>query len=109
MQPLRVYYLDEPLSDDERHRVERTLLGPWADFKTGATSIEQRRVPMIRPTDGDHVTRIPTVRANPRRVGIEDDCGRQFAWIGPGNVLWTSTFMTAIAEETGFHAHFLRR
>lgn len=108
-QVLHVYYLDEPLSDEERQFIERTLLGHWADFKTGATGLEQRRIPMVLPIDGDFASRIQTARGNLRRAGIGDDSGRQVAWIGTRDLSWTPIFMMAIAEETGFQPYFLKR
>ena len=113
---INCYYMDEPLTEEEQEFVGRTLLGPWARFKTGAKSLAQRRVPTVLPTrnadgsfDQDMEERVRVARANLRRAGIGDDRGHQVAWIGARDAHWTGLMMFAIGEETGFAPYFVKR
>lgn len=106
---LSCYYLDEPLADSELQFVTRTLIGPWATFRTGAGSLQQRRVPAVLPLPDKHgiyaesrEQRAERVRANLRHAGICADCGRQVAWVMPRDREWDAIFQFAIREETGF-------
>lgn len=106
---LSCYYLDEPLGESELQFVTRTLVGPWATFRTGAGSLQQRRVPAVLPLPDRYgiyaesrEQRAERVRANLRHAGIRADCGRQVAWIMPRDREWDAIFQFAIREETGF-------
>lgn len=106
---LSCYYLDQGLDEDERAFVARTLLGPWARFKTGARELRERRVPAVLPlplADGHYADsremRAQQVRANLRHAGIRVDAGRRVVWITPPDTEWDAIFQFAIREETGY-------
>lgn len=106
---LSCYYLDAPLTGSEQQFVERTLLGPWAKFKTGASALMQKRVPGVLPVPGsnglyaeDRERRAERMRANLRHAGIQADLGRQVVWIMPRDDEWDAIFQFAIRMETGF-------
>ncbi|HJV87690.1 MAG TPA: hypothetical protein VJ698_19630 [Noviherbaspirillum sp.] len=89
--------------------VTNTLVGPWAKFRTNATSVEQRRVPAVLPVpdlDGMYAAgraqRAEGVRANLRHAGIRAFNGHQVVWVMPRNTDWDAVFQYAIREETGF-------
>lgn len=113
---LSCYYLDAPLGDDERLFVERSLIGHWAKFKTGADCLLEKRVPLVLPTpdaSGRYTLtpeqRASQVRAHLRHAGINADCGRQVAWIMPQDSEWDAIFQLAIREETGFGPYVVQR
>jgi hypothetical protein len=113
---LSCYYLDEPLSDHERHFVESVLLGPWARFKTGATSLSEKRVPLVLPMPNEDGTydesreeRAEHVRLHLRHAGIRNDNGRQVAWVAPRDTEWDAIFQFAIREETGLAPFVVQR
>ncbi len=106
---LSCYYLDDPLTNDERGFVEQSLLGPWAKFKTGAGAIVEKRVPLVLPApdaDGKYIgapeERAELIRGNLRHAGIRADAGRQVLWVMPRDSEWDAIFQFAIREETGF-------
>ncbi|HJV53125.1 MAG TPA: hypothetical protein VJ652_16780 [Noviherbaspirillum sp.] len=106
---LPCFYLDEPLSESELQFVTNTLVGHWAKFRTGATAIEQRRVPGVLPVpdlDGMYAAgreqRAEGVRANLRHAGIRAYNGHQVLWVMPRDMDWDAVFQFAIREETGF-------
>ncbi len=116
MKSLSCYYLDEPLTDDERDFVERVLLGPWAKFKTGAAALVQKRVPQVLPVpdaDGTYTDsreqRAERIRPNLQRAGIRADNGRQVVWIMPRDTEWDAIFQYAIREETGLAPFVVQR
>ena len=115
-QTLSCYYIDEPLAEDELQFVEQALLGPWAKFKTQASSIAQKRVPLVLPTpapDGSYAEtpeqRAQHVRGNLRHVGIRADAGIQVVWVMPRDTQWGAIFQFAIHEETGFAPFVVQR
>lgn len=106
---LSCYYLDEPLDEEEMRFVMHTLIGPWARFRTGATVLQQKRVPAILPlpdADGRYVQsreqRAWGLRKHLHRAGIHADCGRQVLWVTPRDTEWDAIFQFAIHHETGF-------
>lgn len=106
---LSCYYLDEPLSGDELQFAMRTLIGPWATFRTGANALVQKRVPAVLPTPDEsghypesRELRAERVRANLRHAGIRSDAGRQILWVMPRDSEWDAIFQFAIRLETGF-------
>lgn len=105
---LSCYYIDEPLTDQELHFVTQILIGPWAKFKTRASSLVQKRVPLVLPTPDangayaeDREQRAERVRPNLRHAGIRADNGRQVVWVMPRETEWDAIFQFAIREETG--------
>jgi hypothetical protein len=106
---LSCYFLDAPLTENELLFVERTLLGPWAKFKTGAAALVQKRVPAVLPLPDEHgifeedrEQRARRVRSNLRHAGIQADNGRQVLWVMPHDLAWDAVFQFAIRLETGF-------
>lgn len=113
---LSCYYLDEPLSEEELQFVHQTLIGPWAKFRTGATALQQKRVPAVLPlpdADGAYAEgreeRAERIRANLRHAGIRADAGRQVVWVMPRDQEWDAIFQFAIREETGFGPYVAQR
>lgn len=113
---LSCYYLDAPLSDEERLFVEQSLLGPWAKFKTGAFRLVEKRVPMVLPAPDAHGNyaddaeqRAERVRGNLRHAGLDADRGRQVVWVMPQDTQWDAIFQFAIREETGFAPFVVQR
>lgn len=113
---LSCYFLDLPMSAAERSLVERTLLGPWARFKTGATALAERRVPNVLPLPDEfgrfadtREQRAERIRANLRHAGIDADTNRQVVWVMPCDSEWDAIFQFAIREETGFAPYVLQR
>lgn len=105
---LSCYYLDTPLNNEEMQFTQQALLGPWAKFKTGATSLEQKRVPLVLPIPDDHGVysddrehRAALVCNNLRHAGIKADSGRQVVWVTPSDSDWDAIFQFAIRSETG--------
>ena len=113
---LSCYYLDEPLSVDELQFVRSTLIGPWAKFRTAASDLVQKRVPVVLPLpDANGVyaesreERAERVRGNLRHAGIRSDAGRQVVWVMPRDADWDAIFQFAIREETGFAPYVAQR
>ncbi|HCE08108.1 MAG TPA: hypothetical protein DEQ40_05815 [Oxalobacteraceae bacterium] len=113
---LPCYYLDDPLTGEELQFIAQILLGPWAKFKTGADSLEQKRVPLVLPlpdmSGGYPVTReqrAERVRRNLRRAGIRADNGRQIVWVTPRDHEWDAIFQFAIRQETGLSPYLAQR
>lgn len=96
--------------------VEQTLLGPWARFKTGATALVEKRVPLVLPmpsADGRYVAdpelRAEGVRRNLRHAGTLADHGRQVVWVMPEDGEWDAIFQFALREETGYGPYVVQR
>lgn len=113
---LSCYFLDDALSRDERQFVESAMLGPWAKFKTGATALTEKRVPLVLPLPdaqghypGTPEQRATSVRSHLRHAGIRSDTGRQVVWIMPQDPEWDAIFQYAIREETGFAPYVVQR
>jgi hypothetical protein len=106
---LSCYYLDAPLTANELSFLRQALLGPWAKFKTGASSLVQKRVPVVLPVPDqrgvyaeDRERRAERVRGNLRHAGIRTDAGNQVVWVMPRDAEWDAIFQFAIRLETGF-------
>lgn len=106
---LPCYYLDAPLAANEMQFVRQALIGPWAKFKTGASSLAQKRVPAVLPVPDRHGVyaedreqRAERVRSNLRHAGMRADAGRQVVWVMPRDAEWDAIFQFAIRLETGF-------
>jgi len=116
MKRLSCYYLDEPLSPDEREFAEETLLGLDARFRTGALEFEERRIPNVLPVPGKEglfskelTEHLATIKKNLRKAGIRGDGGVQVLFVLPQSLQWGSLFQMAIYEETGFYPYTLQR
>lgn len=113
---LSCYYIDEPLAGEELLFVEQVLLGPWSKFRTWATELVQKRVPLVIPApgpDGGYAhtreQRAARVRANLRRAGMGEDHGRQVVWVTPRDPEWDAIFQYAIRVETGVSPYVAQR
>jgi hypothetical protein len=113
---LSCYFLDQALDEEERELVARVLLGPWAKFRTGASTLAEKRVPLVLPTpdaEGSYFysaeQRAEQVRRNLRHAGIREDAGRQVLWIMAADSEWDAIFQFAIREETGFAPFVVQR
>lgn len=113
---LSCYYLDEPLTADEMQFIGSTLIGPWAKFRTSASTLEQKRVPAVLPMPDENgiyaesrEARAERVRSNLRHAGIRVDAGRQVVWVMPRDADWDAIFQFAIREETGFAPYVAQR
>lgn len=113
---LSCYYLDHPLSADERRFVEQTLLGPWARFKTAATALAEKRVPSVLPlpdSNGQFTEsreqRAKRIHGNLLHAGIGHDVGRQVVWVMPQDSEWDAIFQYAIRIVTGVAPFVVQR
>lgn len=113
---LSCYYLDQALDEQEHAFVVRTLLGPWARFKTGARELREVRVPAVLPLPDaaggygeSREARAHRVCANLRHAGIRADAGRRVVWITPADPDWDAIFQFAIREETGYAPYVAQR
>jgi len=113
---LSCYYLDDPLSDDERRLVEQSLLGPWAKFRTGAAIFLEKRVPAVLPLPdasghfyGTQEQRAGLIHGHLRHAGIMEDAGHQVVWVMPEDREWDAIFQFAIRESTGFGPYVVQR
>lgn len=113
---LSCYCLDEPLTPEERAFAEETLLGTDARFQTGATELEERRIPNVLPVPGEEglfatepTAHVEAIKKNLRRAGIRGDGGVQVLFVLPQSLQWGSLFQMAIYEETGFFPYVLQR
>jgi hypothetical protein len=116
LQPLSCYYIDDALDEDELEIVGKTLLGPWARFKTGASELKQKRVPFVvaaPDAQGQYALsreqRAKRIASNMRRAGIVADRGRRVAWIMPRDISWDAIFQYAIRCETGLGPFVVQR
>lgn len=113
---LGCYYLDEPLSAEEREFAEESLLGEDARFHTGATSLVEKRIPNILPVPGkdglfssDPTAHVQLIKANLRKAGIRGDGGNEVLLVLPKELSWGTVLQMAIYEETGYYPYTLQR
>jgi len=114
---MRIYYLDEPLIDEEVVFVTNSVLEK--DFTgQGCDKIfEQIRVPGVWPTPNSKgqyegtgpKSHINLVRKNLQKAEISRDAGKQVVWVMPKETYWGAIFQMAIFEETGFHPYTAQR
>ncbi|GAB2534186.1 hypothetical protein [Rhodanobacter koreensis] len=107
-----VYYLDEPLSDEDR----TFILGSLAAREgIGLNSkIIQNRVATVLPAHVDGTLREPTsdielLKKHLVRAGLRKDAGRQVVWVMPKDTAWGARFQLSIFEITGFYPYVLQR
>lgn len=111
---LNIYYLDDPLTDEELEFLKETLC-EWETFKS-IQDIRQVRVPSVFPSknidgkyEGNISERIELVKKNLINAGIQQDIGTQVVWIQPKEVHWGVTCSTAIGDITGFLPYIIQR
>ena len=107
-----VYYLDEPLSDEDGAFVIESLAARDA---AGANSqISQSRVATVFPANvegmvRDAATDIELLKKHLIRAGLRKDAGRQVVWAMPKDSAWGIRFQLSIFEITGFYPYVLQR
>ncbi len=113
---LSCYYLDEPLSPEEREFSEESLLGKNSRFGTGATALVEKRIPNVLPVPGKNgllssepAAHVQLIKANLRRAGIRGDGGKKVLLVIPKELSWGIIFQMAIYEETGYYPYTLQR
>jgi len=111
---MRIYYLDEPLNEEELNFAKDALCQKKG--LKSIQSIEQIRVPTILPTPGkkgifeeDVEDRTQLAMNNLIRAGINNDIGTQTTWIMPKETHWGTIFQLAIYEITGFAPYVIQR
>lgn len=112
MQMIPVYYLDEPLSDEDAAFVVESLAdreGISVDSK-----IAQNRVANVLPAHIDGALRMPAsdielLKKHLVRAGLRKDAGRQIVWVMPRDTAWGVRFQLSIFEITGFYPYVLQR
>src|SRR2546426_12665974 len=104
---MRIYYLDEPLSDEDLNFVAQAL-----ELQTPP---EQVRIPCVLPplsTDSDYMGQCARhetlLRTNLRHAGIDQDRDTQVAFVAPRYMHWYSTLLMAIATETGHYPYLVQ-
>ena len=107
-----VYYLDEPLNDEDSAFVVEALI---ARESTSADSkIAQNRVATLFPAHVDGAIREPAtdielLKKHLIRAGLRKDAGRQVVWVMPRDIAWGVRFQLSIFEITGFYPYVLQR
>ena len=107
-----VYYLDEPLNDEDIEFVIESLVareGTSADSK-----IVQNRVANVLPAHIDGALREPTsdielLKKHLVRAGLRKDAGKQVVWVMPRDIAWGARFLLSMFEITGFYPYVLQR
>ncbi|QEM69106.1 hypothetical protein FO488_13670 [Geobacter sp. FeAm09] len=114
---MRIYYLDEPLSNDELTFVTKSVLEKDFSELVSVKLFEQIRVPGVWPapnTNGKYKETSPEphialVRKNIQKAGIFRDVGKQVVWVMPKATYWGAIFQMAIFEETGYYPYVAQR
>lgn len=104
---MHIYYLDEPLSDEDVSFVQEAL--------DVTESIEQIRVPYVLPillegalTDKQHRQHEEMLRGHLRKVGIGRDHGSQVVLVAPKAMYWYAVLVGAVFEETGAYPYLVQ-
>lgn len=96
---MRVYYLEEPLSDEDAAFVREAM--------DDATEIKQIRIPHVLPADlpnwDEHAYRRHErlLRSALRHCGISVDKGKQILLVAPNASYWYAVLINAVYAETG--------
>ena len=97
---LRTYYLDEPLTGEDKEFV--------SDELSDDGEVDQRRIPHVLPVLTGATMSEATFRKHRnllrqalRNAGIGEDSGRQVAIVAPTELYWYSVLTVAVYEETG--------
>jgi hypothetical protein len=110
---VKIYYLDEPLNDEELAFVRESLAS-----REGLSSIqdlEQIRVPMVLPAaqggrlDESIEAQTQRLQQNLKNSGLSPEVGGQIVWVMPRETHWGAKFQLAIADLTGFYPYVLQR
>lgn len=95
----RIYYLDEPLSDEDAAFVSDQIFG--------GRSVTQVRIPYVLPVLIEetpiemHQEHEKLLRKHLRTVGITNDMNKQVVLVAPKDMWWYSVISRAIEAETG--------
>ena len=111
MTTIPVYYLDEPLSDDDREFIIASLVE--RDGIADDSVIEETRVPNVLPAD-DSVPRdsgadTDLLKNHLIRAGLRKHAGQQIVWVMPKSTAWGVRFQFSIFEITGYYPYVLQR
>jgi len=114
---MRIYYLDEPLNDEEVVFVTKSVLEKDYTELSSVKLFEQIRVPGVWPAPNAKglyegtgpEPHINLVRNNLQKAGISRDIGKQVVWVMPKVTYWGVIFQMAIFEETGLHPYAAQR
>lgn len=110
---MTIYYLDEPLNDEELAFVRESLAE--REGLRAIQDLEQVRVPMVlpMPRDGklEESIEVQTQRLqqNLMHSGLSHGVGGQIVWVMPRETHWGVKFQLAIADLTGFYPYVLQR
>lgn len=107
-----VYYLDEPLSDEDETFVVESLAAREGVSLT--SKITQNRVATVLPAHVDGSPRelasdTELLKKHLVRAGLRKDAGRQVVWAMPKDTAWGVRFQLSIFEITGFYPYVLQR
>lgn len=101
MKATRVYYLEDPLSEEDASFVSTALCG--------GGPIEQVRIPYVLPlvpeegwTTSDEQFNEKLLRSHLRSCGMNQDQGKQVILVAPQNTDWYVWLAHAVTAETGF-------
>ena len=104
---MRVYYLDEPLSDEDLSFVTETFGLSRAP--------EQVRIPHVLPlldaapvSEPEHRRHIELLRGHLRHAGIGVDRDQQVVFVAPREMYWYQVLLLAIADETGMYPYLVQ-
>lgn len=111
---MRIYYLDEPLDEEEIEFVKQALC--QREGLQSIQHIDQIRVPTVLPIpaqkgvfEKDVEGRTQIAINSLSRAGINNDIGSQVTWVMPKNTHWGCVFQLAIWEVTGFAPYVVQR
>ena len=111
---MKIYYLDEPLNEEELESIKEFLTEREGNLYTEV--IDQIRIPTVLPTpdiDGyyrDDIKKlIDHVKRNLVKTGFLRDSGQQIVFVLAKDNFWNGIFQLAISEVTGFYPYIVQR
>jgi hypothetical protein len=96
---MRIYYLEEPLLEDD--------LAFVAEAMESTSALDQVRVPHVLPvaapswSEADFLRHKALLGKALKNCGIAQDRGEQVLFVAPAHMYWYSVLINAIHEETG--------
>jgi hypothetical protein len=103
---MRIYYLEAPLSDEDVYFVQEEL-----EIEGEA---QQVRVPFVLPVHTELFTQQAHERHERqlvrylRKVGIEQDGGKQVVLVAPNDMYWHSVLIAAVYKVTGIYPYLVQ-
>ena len=111
---MRIYYLDEPLSNGDLQFIKEFL--EVREGKNALELIEQIRIPTLLKTpdlNGKYKDDIRDLIELSKKILIKSnllkDYGKQIVWVIPKDNFWSGIFQMAISEITGYHPYVVQR